>query len=226
MHAARAPDKFWCIDGASRRIRPPLSAWHTRCTFPLVTTVLAAAENLERASALEEGLRAAGYEQVVPVHEIPYLLRRIVATDPDVLCIDLGSPTRDALDQIFQIARSVAKPVALFVDRADTEAIAAAVDAGIGAFVVDGLRKERMKAVMDTAVVRFTAQRKLREELERAKQALEERKLVDRAKGILMKHQGMSEQQAYALLRTTAMNENRRLGEVAQSVLTTASMFK
>jgi response regulator NasT len=160
------------------------------------------------------------------VQEIPYLLRRIVATDPDVLCIDLGSPTRDALDQIYQIARSVAKPVALFVDRADTEAITAAVDAGVGAFVVDGLRKERMKAIVDTAVARFAAQRKLREELERAKQALEERKLVDRAKGILMKHQGMSEQQAYALLRTTAMNENRRLGEVAQSVLTTASMFK
>jgi response regulator NasT len=188
--------------------------------------VLVVAQSVARAATLEDGLHAAGCTEVTVVHELQHLMRRIVATDPDVLCIDLGSPTREALEQLFQVARSVLRPIALFVDRADTETIAAAVDAGVGAFVVDGLRKERVKAIVDTAIIRFNAHNKLREELENAKQALEDRKVIERAKGILMKQQGMSEQEAYSLLRKTAMNENRRLGEVAQSVVTTASMFK
>src|SRR5262249_1502637 len=151
------------------------NAWHNGCSGSRVTRVLVVAENLERAATLERGLLDAAYEPVTLVRELQHLMRRIVAADPDVLCIGLGTPTPDVLDQMLQVARSVSKPMALFVDRADTEAVAAAVDAGVGAFVVDGLRQERVKALVDIAVARFNAQRKLREELERAKQALEDR---------------------------------------------------
>ena len=127
---------------------------------------------------------------------------------------------------MFQVSRSVHRPIAMFVDRSDTDMIEAAVDAGVGAYVVDGLRKERIKAVLDMAVSRFNAFSKLRDELDRARAALDERKLVDRAKGILMAGKGMSEEAAYALLRKAAMNENRRIAEVAQSVVTAARLLK
>jgi len=114
----------------------------------------------------------------------------------------------------------------MFVDRSDADMIAAAVDAGVGAYVVDGLRKERVKSVLDTAVSRFNAFNKLREELDRAKAALDERKIVERAKGILMKERGLTEDMAYALLRKAAMNESRKIGEVAQSLVTAAKLLK
>ena len=154
------------------------------------------------------------------------LMRRIVDNDPDVIFIDLENPNRDVLEQMFQVSRSVSRPIAMFVDRSDSEMIAAAVDAGVGAYVVDGLKKERVKAILDMAVSRFNAFSKLRDELHRAKAALDERKLIDRAKGILMKDRRLSEEAAYALLRKAAMNENRRISEVAQSVITAARLLK
>jgi len=104
--------------------------------------------------------------------------------------------------------------------------IAAAVDAGVSAYIVDGLRKERVKSILELAVSRFRAFNRMREELDRTKQALEERKTVERAKGILMKERGINELEAYALLRRVAMNENRRLADVAQSVVTAARLLK
>ena len=114
----------------------------------------------------------------------------------------------------------------MFVDRCDTDMIETAVAAGVGSFVVDGLQKQRIKATLDLAVSRFRALSKLREELERARAALDERKVVERAKGILMQERSLSEAAAYALLRRAAMNENRRLTEVAQSVVTAARLLK
>jgi response regulator NasT len=114
----------------------------------------------------------------------------------------------------------------MFVDHSDTDMIRAAVESGVGAYVVDGLRKERVKSILDMAVSRFNAFSQLRDELERAKQELEDRKTVERAKGILMKERGLSEEAAYGLLRKAAMNENRRVAEVAQSVVTAARLLK
>jgi response regulator NasT len=188
--------------------------------------ILIADQNVMRASILEEGLREAGYSRVTILREMKNLMRRIVDLDPDVIFIDLENPNRDVLEQMFQVSRSVHRPIAMFVDRSETDMIEAAVDAGVGAYVVDGLRKERVKAVLDMAVSRFNAFSKLREELDRARAALDERKLVDRAKGILMSSKGMSEEAAYALLRKAAMNENRRISEVAQSVVTAARLLK
>jgi two-component system, response regulator / RNA-binding antiterminator len=188
--------------------------------------ILIVDQNVMRASILEDGLREAGYLKVTIVRDMQNLMRRIVDNDPDVIFIDLENPNRDVLEQMFQVSRCVRRPIAMFVDRSETDMIEAAVDAGVGAYVVDGLKKERVKAVLDMAVSRFNAFNKLREELDRARAALDERKVVERAKGILMKEKSMSEEAAYALLRKAAMNENRRIMDVAQSVVTAARLLK
>ena len=179
-----------------------------------------------RAAILVEGLREAGYVNVVRIEGTTKLLARIYALDPDVILIDLENPSRDVLEQMFQVSRIVKRPVAMFVDQADSASIQASVDAGVSAYIVDGLKKERIKSILDLCISRFNAFSRLQTELEQTKSALEERKVIDRAKGILMKAKNLSEEQAYALLRKTAMNENRKIAEVAQSVVTAAELFK
>jgi response regulator NasT len=179
-----------------------------------------------RAAILEEGLREAGYVNVVRIEGTTKLLARIYALDPDVILIDLENPSRDVLEQMFQVSRIVKRPVAMFVDQADSASIQASVDAGVSAYIVNGLKKERIKSILDLCISRFNAFSRLQTELEQTRSALEERKVIDRAKGILMKAKNLSEEQAYALLRKTAMNENRKIAEVAQSVVTAAELFK
>jgi len=183
-------------------------------------------ESAIRSAIIEEGLREAGYAHVVRVAETRNLLARIYALDPDVILIDLENPSRDILEQMFQVSRIVKRPVAMFVDQSDTASIQASVDAGVSAYIVDGLRKERIKYILDTCVMRFNAFARLQDELDHAKSALEERKVIDRAKGILMKAKGITEEDAYALLRRTAMKENKKIAEISQSVITAAEMFK
>jgi response regulator NasT len=183
-------------------------------------------ENPIRAAILEEGLREAGYVQVVRLDEHQHLLARIYALDPDVILIDLENPSRDVLEQMFQVSRAVRRPVAMFVDQSDAASIEAAVDAGVSAYIVGGLRKERIQNILDLCVSRFNAFARLQDELDRTKSALEERKVIDRAKGILMSAKSLSEEAAYALLRKTAMNENKKIADVAQSVITAAELFK
>ncbi len=188
--------------------------------------VLIVDQNLTRASILEEGLREAGYRRLVVVHDMQNLLRRIVDEEPDVILIDLENPNRDVLEQMFQVSRVVHRPVAMFVDRSDSSMIEAAIDAGVGTYVVDGLRKERVKAIVDTTISRFRAFNRLREELKETRQLLEDRKLVDRARGILMKQRGIGEEEAYVLMRNAAMADNLRMGQVAQSIITASKLLK
>jgi len=188
--------------------------------------ILLVDQNADRAAILEEGLREAGLRDITIVREMHGLLRRIVDIDPEVIFIDLENPNRDVLEQMFQVSRSVRRPIAMFVDQADTDTIRRAVESGVGAYVVDGVRKERVKTILDTAVSHFNTFNRLRDELERANQQLEERKLIERAKGILMKEREISEGDAYALLRSAAMNENRRIADVARSVVSTIRLLK
>jgi two-component system, response regulator / RNA-binding antiterminator len=181
--------------------------------------------NVVRAAILESGLREAGYERVTLIGETRELLRRIVEADPDVIFIDLENPNRDILEQMFQVSRTVRRPVAMFVDQSDQASIEAAIDAGVSAYIVDGLRKERVRPILDMTISRFNAFNRLREELDRTRQALDDRKTVDRAKGILMRLRGLSEADAYALLRKTAMNENRRIVDVAQGLITASRLL-
>ena len=179
-----------------------------------------------RAAILEEGLREAGYSSVVRISEMQSLLARIYALDPDIIVIDLENPSRDVLEQMFQVSRAVRRPIAMFVDQSDSASIQASVDAGVSAYIVDGLKKERMKSILDLCVSRFNAFAKLQDELDRTKMALEERKVIDRAKGILMKLKGLTEEEAYVLLRSTAMREKKKIGEIAQSILTASELLK
>lgn len=188
--------------------------------------ILVVDPNAVRASILEDGLREAGYGKVTVLRCMDNLLKRIVDADPEVIVIDLENPNRDVLEQMFQVSRVVHRPVAMFVDQSDTSMIAAAVEAGVGAYVVDGLRKERVRSILETAVSRFHAFSRLRDELDRTKRALEERKIVERAKGILMKARGLDEEQAYDVIRKAAMNENRRIGDVAQSLVTASRLLR
>jgi response regulator NasT len=179
-----------------------------------------------RAAILQDGLCESGYVNVVRIENTRGLLARIYSIDPDVILIDLENPSRDVLEQMFQVSRAVKRPIAMFVDQADTASIQASVDAGVSAYIVDGLKKERMKHILDLCVSRFNAFARLQTELDQTRSALAERKVIDRAKGILMKAKNLTEDAAYALLRKTAMNENRKIAEIAQSVVTAAELFK
>ena len=179
-----------------------------------------------RAAILEEGLREAGFTGVTHISEMHNLLARIYALDPDVILIDLENPSRDVLEQMFQVSRAVRRPIAMFVDQSDAASIQASVDAGVSAYIVDGLKKERMKYILDTCISRFNAFSRLQNELDKTKTQLEERKVIDRAKGILMKAKELTEEQAYALMRKTAMNENKKIAEIAQSIVMASDLLK
>lgn len=178
-----------------------------------------------RATVLQEGLREAGYDDIhlVPPHGA--FVARLERMAPDVVLMDLGSPSRDTLEEMLVVSRALARPIAMFVDQSDDAMIGAAIDAGVSAYVVDGLRKERVKPILDLAIRRFNAFAKMRTELDEAKSALAERKTIDRAKSILMNSRNLSETDAYALLRTTAMNQNRRIVDVAEALITASSLL-
>jgi response regulator NasT len=179
-----------------------------------------------RAAILEEGLREAGFTAVVHISEMQSLLERIYALDPDVILIDLENPSRDVLEQMFQVSRAVRRPIAMFVDQSDAASIQASVDAGVSAYIVDGLKKERIKPILDLCISRFNAISRLQNELDRARSALEDRKVIDRAKGILMKLKGLTEDEAYVLLRSMAMREKKKIADIAQSILTASELLK
>ena len=181
--------------------------------------------NRLRASVIEDGLREAGHQEVVHVADMSGLMRKVADADPDVIIMDLENPNRDMLEHALQVSRAAARPVAMFVDASDAGMTEAAMDAGVSAYVVDGLKKERVQAVMELAISRFRALDRMRRELEDARSQLAERKIIDRAKGILMKSRGMSEDEAWQAMRRTAMNQNRRMAQVAESLVLAAGML-
>ena len=188
-------------------------------------SVLVIDENRIRASIIEAGLRAAGHKQVTLIDDVNGIAQRIGDLEPDVIVIDLENPNRDMLESMFQLSRAVKRPIAMFVDSSDQASIEAAVEAGVSAYVVDGLRQERVKPILDMAISRFNAFSRMEQELDAARNALAERKLIEKAKGILMRTRGIDEEAAYTLLRKTAMNQNRRLSEIAQSLVTASSLL-
>jgi len=211
-----------------KHVEPHLPSNAAVCRIVMSDTglkILIVDQNVVRAAIIEEGLRDAGYLNVTVVRDMQNLQQRIVSADPEVIFIDLENPNRDVLEQMFQVSRTVHRPIAMFVDHSDSAAIEAAIDAGVSAYIVDGLKKERVLSIMHTTISRFNSFDRLRQELDKTKSALQERKVIDRAKGILMQERGMDEAAAYGLLRKTAMNENLKLVQVAQSVVTAAQML-
>jgi len=188
-------------------------------------SILIIDENRIRASIIEDGLREAGHIRVAVIHDVNEVARTIQVTSPDVIVIDLENPKRDTLEHFFSLSRAIQRPIAMFVDRSDGAMIEKAVEAGVSAYVVDGLKKERVKPILDMAISRFNAFARLTRELQQARSELEDRKIVDQAKGILIKTRGLTEAEAYALLRSTAMNKNRRMVDIAQSLVTAADLL-
>lgn len=188
-------------------------------------SILVIDEDAVRASIIEAGLREAGHDRVTVVHDADHIEHGIATCQPDVIVVDLKNPNRDMLETIFQLSRAVRRPIAMFVDRSDKVAMESAMDAGVSAYVVDGLRKDRIKPILDMAISRFNAYSRLVRELEDARSALEGRKAIDRAKSLIMQSKGISEEEAYALMRRTAMNQNRKLIEIAQSVIMAAGLL-
>lgn len=178
-----------------------------------------------RASVLEEGLREAGYDDIHFVPPRGAFVARIERMAPDVVLMDLGSPSRDTLEEMLLVSRALAKPIAMFVDQSDDMMIGAAIDAGVSAYVVDGLRKDRVRPILELAVRRFTAFSRMQSELDEARTALANRKTIDKAKAILMAQRGLNEADAYSLLRSTAMNQGRRLVDVAEALITASSLL-
>lgn len=178
-----------------------------------------------RATVLEEGLREAGYDDIHIVPPRGGFVARLERMAPDVVLMDLGSPSRDTLEEMLSVSRALARPIAMFVDQSDESMIGAAIDAGVSAYVVDGLRKERVKPVLELAVRRFNAFARLQTELDDARSQLSDRKIIDRAKSILMSQRGLSEPDAYALLRSSAMNQGKKIVDVAQALITASDLL-
>ncbi len=179
----------------------------------------------DRALLIVDGLRDAGDFDISVIAEETGLARKIAERQPDIVLIDLANPSRDTLEELALASGPLERPVAMFVDRSDDGLTKQAIEAGLSAYVVDGLRAERLKPVLDAAVARFHMVQRMRKELAATKRALEERKLIDRAKGILMKARGFDEDAAYALLRKTAMDQGRKVVDVAQALVTAAELL-
>ncbi len=183
-------------------------------------------QNPLRTAILRDGLREAGHEQVIVVDSFLDLEQRLRTIDADIVLIDLENPNRDVLEQMIRVSGANARPVAMFADSSDAAMINAAIDAGVSAYVVDGLKKERVKNIVDLTVSRFNAFARLREELAVAQGQLADRKVIDQAKALVMKAKNISEDQAYAMMRKVAMNEGKKIAEIARSILTAAELLK
>lgn len=193
--------------------------------MPSRLSIIVVEKDRDRAMQIVDSLNSSGDYDISVIAEESGLSRRIAQRDPDVVLIDMTDPSRDALEELALASGPMDRPVAMFVDRSDDALTKAAIKAGLSAYVVDGMRADRIKPILDAAITRFHMFQRMRTELEATKLALEERKTLDRAKGILMKARGVSEDEAYALLRKTAMDQGKKMIDVAQSLVTAAGLL-
>ncbi len=177
-------------------------------------------ESAARASIIQEGLVSLADCEIFVVTERRGLVARIGEIAPDVVLMELGNPSRDVLEEYFAVSRALARPIAMFVDESDDEAIAASIDAGVSAYVVDGLSAHRIRPLIDVAVRRFNAFSRLQTDLAEARGRLADRDAIDKAKRILMNSRGITEPEAYAEIRKAAMNQARKIAEIADAIVT------
>jgi len=187
--------------------------------------VLVVDESAERAEILREGLRRAGHEVTASLTSPFALLKTIEALKPDVIVIDTESPSRDVLEHLVVMSQHTPRPVVMFATDQAPETIREAMRAGVSAYVVDGLEPARVKTIVDVAVARFEDFQALRAQLAQANLKLSERKLIERAKGLLMKTRGLDEDAAYSLLRKFAMDRKLKIAEVARQLVDSAELL-
>jgi len=179
----------------------------------------------ERSALLEQALKAADYQVVAKIAASEDLQAPVGRIQPDVIVVHIGSPDRDTLARICKISRTQGCPVVMFTEDEDSEKIRMAIEAGISAYIVRGLSSERVKPIIDVAVARFEKGLALHKELGQTRTMLAERKIIERAKGILMQQRGCSEDEAYQVLRKSAMDRNRRMVEVARNIIDVGELF-
>ncbi|MEP7222208.1 MAG: ANTAR domain-containing protein [Novosphingobium sp.] len=177
-------------------------------------------DSVMRASVIQQGLAELDDCEIFVVTDRRGLVARIGEIAPDVVLMDLGNPSRDVLEEFFAVSRALDRPIAMFVDESDDEAIAASVEAGVSAYVVDGLAAHRVRPLIDLAVRRFNAFARLQSDLAEARGQLAERETIDKAKRILMTSRGLTEPAAYGEMRKAAMQSGRRIADIAEAVVT------
>lgn len=182
-------------------------------------------QNRGRVAILEQALLDNGYEVVARTALEDNLIQRIREVKPDVIIVDMESPDRDTLESMRSITRDQPKPIVMFTEHSDHISINEAVRAGVSAYVVDGMNPGRLNAIMEVAIARFREYQALKNQLEETRSQLEERKFVDKAKGILMRSKAIGEDDAYKILRKMAMDRNIKIGEAARNVITVADLL-
>lgn len=184
-----------------------------------------AIEQAERSRLLRISLLENGYNIIAVLPTDTFLGERITQLQPDMIVVDAESAARDALEHVVTATRGARRPIVMFTNDDDTTHVKDAVAAGVSAYIVAGLAPERIRPILDVAMARFQHEQELRRELADARSQLQERKAIDRAKGLLMQRQGLTEQEAYEKLRKTAMDRGLKLGEVAQRILDVADLL-
>jgi response regulator NasT len=184
-----------------------------------------AVEQAERSRSLRIGLLENGFNLIATLPADVFLAERIAQLQPDLIVVDAESDARDALEHVVMATRDERRPIVLFTNDDDTRHVKDAVAAGVSAYIVAGLAPERIRPILDVAMARFQHEQALRRELADARSELQDRKVIDRAKGLLMQRQGLTEDEAYARLRKMAMDKGLRLAEVAQRLLDVADLL-
>ena len=210
---------------------PP--GWHACCIAarvrrrpqPRTLRVLLVHDTPHRGGVEASLSRLAGVEIAHTLDTPLEMLRSIQEHEPDVVLIDTESPSRDVLEQLAAVSANAPRPVVMLTGDSHDDAIRAALGVGVSAYVVDGVDQRRLGPIMRVAIERFQGEQRLRAELESTRTQLAERKLVERAKGILMKQRGCTEEEAFAALRSLAMRRGIRLGEAARQVIDASSLL-
>ena len=184
-----------------------------------------AAQEAVRSRELRIGLLESGYNLIAVLPADSFLEQRISQLQPDMIIVDAESDARDALEHVVVATRDARRPIVLFTEDNDTTHVKDAVAAGVNAYIVAGLAPERIRPILDVAMARFEHEQGLRQELQTAKSELQERKTIDRAKGLLMQRLGLSEKEAYDKLRKSAMDKGLRVADVAQRMLDVADLL-
>ena len=179
-----------------------------------------------RAAILERALADQGYDVIARLGEGDDVLEAVRRRQPDIVLIDMDLPDRDTLESLRMLNQKLPRPVVMFAGESDEDLITAAVRAGVSAYAVDGLDPRRLKPIMDVAIARFREYQALRNELEETRGKLADRKDIDKAKAILMRQKGISEEAAYAALRKLAMDRNQKIGEVARMLIAAAELLR
>ncbi len=179
----------------------------------------------ERSRQLRIGLLQNNYNLIAVLPADTFLTERLAQLQPDMIIVDAESEARDSLEHVVMATRDARRPIVLFTNDNDTTHVKDAVAAGVSAYIVAGLSPERIRPILEVAMARFEHEQGLRSELAHAKTELQDRKVIDRAKGLLMQRLRLSEEAAFAKLRKAAMDKGLRMGEVAQRMLDAADLL-